>query len=320
MTPRMPLYALVLAVVGALYAGPDAAAGTTVKVGETIVLTAEGATLHEVLVEIGAAVPLELRMRGRAVEDPVTLTIEAPDWPDLFSEFLGRESYVLSFDPATGKPERLVVLWDKVRLARGAVPVGVADDIEARIRLAAKDVLTAPDLAGQAIARLEEARQAFLAACGAVDPPASDASKAKAPDEVCEETRGTYLGAMHDLEAHDDARSVQALMSAFEIGDRDVRLTALETLRWLSETGRNSEVVGLATGAFDTAEDELVERAALEVVVRYGDQDAVLRLLEPIALGDGPNQDLAVREWIRIRDEQKARAQEQAKGADQGQN
>jgi hypothetical protein len=29
-----------------------------------------------------------------------------------------------------------------------------------------------------------------------------------------------------------------------------------------------------------------------------------MRLLEPLALSDGPNRDIAVREWIRIRDEQ----------------
>jgi hypothetical protein len=33
-----------------------------------------------------------------------------------------------------------------------------------------------------------------------------------------------------------------------------------------------------------------------------------MRLLEPLALSAGPNRDIAVREWIRIRDEQLARA------------
>jgi hypothetical protein len=32
-----------------------------------------------------------------------------------------------------------------------------------------------------------------------------------------------------------------------------------------------------------------------------------MRLLEPLALSDGPNRDIAVREWIRIRDEEIAR-------------
>jgi hypothetical protein len=59
--------------------------------------------------------------------------------------------------------------------------------------------------------------------------------------------------------------------------------------------------------AFETADDDTVERAAIEVLARYGDQRQVMRLLEPLALSDGPNRDIAVREWIRIRDEQIAR-------------
>ena len=106
--------------------------------------------------------------------------------------------------------------------------------------------------------------------------------------------------------AKDYDRSVDA---AFEVDDLDSRLTALETLRWLSETKHNPEAVELAAGALDAAEDEVTERAALEVLVRYGDEEEVLRILEPIALNEGPNQDLAVREWIRIRDERRAREQ-----------
>jgi hypothetical protein len=94
---------------------------------------------------------------------------------------------------------------------------------------------------------------------------------------------------------------------ALEIGNRDARLAGLETLRELSRTGGTPTAVEAAIGAFETAEDDTVERAAIEVLARYADQHTVMRLLEPLALSDGPNRDIAVREWLRIRDEELAR-------------
>lgn len=90
--------------------------------------------------------------------------------------------------------------------------------------------------------------------------------------------------------------------------DRDARLKALESLRWLSQTGQNDGAVTAAAGVFLSADDPDVERAALEVLVRYVDQGEVMATLEPLTLTEGPNQDLAIREWIRIRDEQAAQA------------
>lgn len=294
--------------------------GVTITVGETVTLEAEEAPLNQVLFEIGEAVPLELSSRGTEVEDPVSLAIEAKDWPDLLSRLLGRTSYVLSFDAATGQPQRLVVLWDKVRESLGDTPAGYGvpagdsaqDDVEARIRAAAEEVLAPPDRAGEAIARLESAHQRFLSAQAAlIKAQSSGDANAGALAKTYEQARAAYLAAIGGLEGHDEARTVDALLPAFEIDDREARMKALETARWLSQTGRNPKAVEHATSAFETAEDEAVERAALEVLVRYGDEEEVLRMIEPLALQEGPNRDLAVREWLRIRDEQKAREEGQ---------
>jgi hypothetical protein len=67
--------------------------------------------------------------------------------------------------------------------------------------------------------------------------------------------------------------------------------------------------------AFETAEDDTVERAAIAVLGRCGNQKEVMRPLEPLALADGPNRDIAVREWIRIRNEEIAR-EKTARGGD----
>jgi hypothetical protein len=139
---------------------------------------------------------------------------------------------------------------------------------------------------------MEDARDAFEAARGG-------------PNEA--EAREAYLDAISGLDTHDEARTVEALVPALETGDRDTRLAGLETLREHSRTARTPAAVHGAMNVFETADDDAVERAALEVLVRYGDQQEVMRLLEPLALSDGPNRDIAVREWIRMRDEQIAR-------------
>ncbi|MGH6917422.1 MAG: hypothetical protein ACREJ0_06925 [Geminicoccaceae bacterium] len=271
-----------------------AAAGeVALEVGETIVLEAEGATLREAVLAISEAVPLTLVERGAAPEEPVSLTVEANTWQGFFRRLLGSESHLLTLDRATGKPTQLVVRWDAVRELQAAAPEGgAAGDVESRIRAAAGEVLAPRDLAGEAIAAMEDARDAFEAARGG-------------PNEA--EAREAYLDAIDGLNTHDEARTVEALVPALAIDDRDARLAGLETLRELSHTARTPAAVDAAISAIETADDDTVERAAIDVLTRYGDQKEVMRLLEPLALSDGPNRDIAVREWIRIRDEQIAR-------------
>jgi len=268
-----------------------AAAGeVALEVGETISLEAKEATLREAVLAISEVVPLTLVERGKPPEDLVSLTIEGTTWQDFFRRLLGRESHLLTLDGDTGNPTRLVVRWDAVREVSATLPDAAATgDVESRIRSVAGEVLAPPDLAGEAIAAMESARDAFEAARGG-------------PNEAA--AREAYLDAIDDLNTHDEARTVDALVPALEMDDRDARLAGLETLRELSHTGGTPAAVDAAMRAFETAEDDTVERAAIEVLARYGDQQDVMRLLEPLALSGGPNRDIAVREWIRIRDEE----------------
>ena len=72
-----------------------------------------------------------------------------------------------------------------------------------------------------------------------------------------------------------------------------------------------------ATGELKEHYDAAVQRAGLEVLARYGDPREVLAVVEPLALNPGPNQDLAVRTWLRIREEQAARRRAE-QGIDSG--
>jgi hypothetical protein len=184
-----------------------AVAGEAVlEVGETISLEAKEATRREAALAISEAVPLTLVERGEAPQEPVSLTVEANTWQEFFRRLLGRESHLLTLDRATGKPTQLVVRWDAVREIQAAGPEGGAGDVEARIRAAAAEVLAPRDLAGEAIAAMEAARDAFEAASGG-------------PNEA--EAREAYLDAIDDLNTHDEARAVEALVPALEIDDRD---------------------------------------------------------------------------------------------------
>lgn len=275
----------------------SAAAGdVALEVGETIALEVEDATLREAVLALGETVPFALVERGAPPEAPVSLIVEADSWQGLFRKLLGREGHLLALDRASGMPTRLVVRWDAVREVPATMAAGEAargpGDIESRIRAAAGEVLAPRDVAGEAIAVVDEARYAFEAARGG-------------PDEAA--AKEAYLDAIGGLDTHDEERAVEALVPALETGDRDARLAGLESLRELSHTGRTPGAVDAAISAFETADDDTVERAAIEVLARYGDQREVMRLLEPLALSDGPNRDIAVREWIRIRDEQLAR-------------
>ena len=124
--------------------------------------------------------------------------------------------------------------------------------------------------------------------------------------DAAEDALAAYDSALGNLGNHDDERALTALVPALDDVDESSRRSALEALRWQSRTSRNPEAVSRVAEAIETEHDPALQRAALEVLVRYGDPDDVLKVIEPIALSKGPNQDLAVREWLRIRKEQQA--------------
>ena len=97
------------------------------------------------------------------------------------------------------------------------------------------------------------------------------------------------VGDRRTRDTYDEARTVEALLPAFGTDDRDARLAGLDLWGELSHTVHTPAAVEAAMTSFEIADDPEVERAALEVLVRYGDQQEVMRLLEPLALADGPN-------------------------------
>ena len=295
----------------------------TIEIGDKISLKAEDVLLRQVLVELSEAVPFELVERAEALEQPISFDFAVESWEDAIGVLLRGEGYALTTDAASGQPEMLVVDWDVVGEALAAAPAG-GDDVEARIRAAAEKLLKPRDRTAEAIdavtaARqaLQEARLALLAADGhdhvAAGGHDDDATGGHDDDgdltEAVEDALAAYDEALGNLGNHDDERAVTALLPALDEDDESSRRSALEALRWQSGTNRNAEAVSRVAAAFETENDPELQRAALEVLVRYGNPDDVLKVIEPLALTEGPNQDLAVREWLRIRSEQKAQKQ-----------
>lgn len=155
---------------------------------------------------------------------------------------------------------------------------------------------------------LEEKRMAYQLtslALGSIDDPNSKEGQKLARKHAA--ARAAYLEALGKVADFDEARTVEAVLPSFEADDGEIRGSALETLRWLSHTGSSPDAIEAARDSLSTAEDGDEERAALEILVRYGDEGEVLSLLEPLALKAGPNQDFAAQSWLRIREEQAAR-------------
>ena len=98
-------------------------------------------------------------------------------------------------------------------------------------------------------------------------------------------------------------RSLETLVPVLDETDPELQVSALESLRWLSQTNRNPAALERTFEVLESALDPAVERAAMEVLIRYGEPKQVMSAIQELAVTEGPNQDLAVREWIRIRDE-----------------
>ena len=264
-------------------------------------------------------VPIALIERGAPVEDAVTLQLEAATWESLIGRLLSRRSYALLWNESSEGPSSLVVFWDAVRQDRSAGNEAEDDEgLEARIRAVAEGYAEASDPAGKAIALLEEKREAYQEAQRAFRATANpDSTEGQKLARQLGAARAAYQEALGGLADYDEARSVDAVLPSTAEADAKIRRSALQTLRWLSHSGGNPEVIEAAKDSLRAPEDDAEERAALEVLVRYGKDRQVLALLEPLALEAGPNQNFAARNWLRIRDEQAARAEEVAAKAEE---
>lgn len=98
-----------------------------------------------------------------------------------------------------------------------------------------------------------------------------------------------------------DPARLDVLASALGSKNAKVRIAALEALR--DGTVNDASVLSMVRNMVLKDPEPGVQREALEVFVRYGDQADALSLAQSLGRAGGPAQDIAVREWIRIEKE-----------------
>jgi hypothetical protein len=234
--------------------------------------------------------------------------------------------YALAMDPATNSPTTLVILSSEVdesALAEGhessqteseglesadAGPVDATAEssLEEAIRLANELAAQQEDPLQFAMRRAQEAAAEAEAERQAHEQ--ERARRAAEGNDAVEAGRGQpqdgydrYADSLRALGRFQDPERIDVLAPALDSESRSVRGAALEALRdgTVTDAAVLDRVRGMITGDSEPG----IQREALEVYVRYGNQSDVLSLVQSLGRVNGPTRDIAVREWIRIEKE-----------------
>ena len=271
-----------------------------------------GGTREPVLIEVelGAGTfsvraeeaPLNEILYSLALEAGFPVTEHNVAWREGMAQLLRGWNYALVMDSLSESPTELIVIArDEGEAPQVAVysdsSVAVGDDeafgeleaspetsMEEAIRIANELIVAQEDPLAAAIREVEEA----------------GATAHKAPDDL--ESAKRYLEALRGLSDFQDPRLLDVLAPAIASRHSAIRSVALEVMRYNpleSDSSTLDRVYQMAT----SDPDPQVRRNALEVYVRYGDQNEVLSAVQALGRIDGPARDIAVREWIRIEQE-----------------
>ncbi len=258
----------------------------------------------------------------------MTIDLEAVPWRDGLAKLLRGFRYALAMNPETNQPDRLVILssdGSATPTASGdgetesAATATASDDgntrqaadrgehsLEEAIRIANELMAQREDPLQYALRQAREAAAAAGAAQEAAEKEqarrAAEGEDAAALDDGPQDAYRAYADSLRVLGQFQDAERLDVLAPALGSTSTEVRSAALEALR----DGTASEdptVLGQVRGMATGDADPFVQRDALEVYVRYGDQSEVLSLVQSLGRTSGPTRDIAVREWIRIEKE-----------------
>jgi hypothetical protein len=309
-----------------LAAAEDTTAARIEAGGRTITVTAKDVPLRELLNRLQEQAGFTLVESSDLLQRPVTVDLEGMPWREGLAKLLRGFRYALAMDPETQQPARLVILSSEVSgssvgsassTPAGTPDLAVSNDVGRAPEKAESSMDEATRIANQLLAQREnpmqyamrkareaaaeaeaakEASDAELTRRAAAGEDASESGvdRAQGPDRV-------YADSLRALGQFQDSERLEVLSPALSSDIKDVRSAALEALRdgTVSDVAVLSEVRSMATGD----SDPYVQRDALEVYVRYGDQDDVLSLVQSLGRTDGPTRDIAVREWLRIEKE-----------------
>jgi hypothetical protein len=284
--------------------------------GETMTVDADNVPLKDVLDQLQEQAGFVLIETADALQSPVTITLDDVPWRGGLAKLLRGFRYALAMNPETKQPARLVILSSEGSAASAspgdgetATPVGTpatggaVHGSQAPDR-AVSSLEEATRIANELIAQRENPlqfamRKAREAAAEAEA--ARKASESEAGGGQTQDRDRRYAESLRALGQFQDPERLEVLAPALGSDSKDVRTAALEALRdgTVNDDAVLDQVRSMATGDADP----YVQRDALEVYVRYGDQSDVLSLVQSLGRTSGPTRDIAVREWLRLEKE-----------------
>ena len=297
-----------------------AAEGTTpVRVeadGEVMTIIANNVPLKDVLDQLQEQVGFALIETSDSLQSPVTVRLDGVPWREGFAKLLRGFHYALAMNPETKQPARLVILSSEGSAASaspggggtetqvGTPASGGSGNLSQAPDQAASSLEEATRIANELIAQRENPLQFAMRKAREAAAEAEAARKASESETEGDQTQDRdrrYAESLRALGQFQDPERLEVLAPALGSDSKNVRTAALEALRdgTVGDVAVLDQVRSMATGDADP----YVQRDALEVYVRYGDQSDVLSLVQTLGRASGPTRDIAVREWLRIEKE-----------------
>jgi hypothetical protein len=297
--------------------------------GALITVVADNAPLKEVLDQLQEQSGFALIEGSASLQHPVTVDLGGVPWRDGLAKLLRGFRYALAMNPETNQPARLVILSSEGSAVQGTsgdgeteTPVsapasGPSDPASRALDQAASSLDEATRIANELMAQREDplhyamrtAREAAAAAEAAQEAAEKEQARrategedaAGLDDDHGQGAYKTYANALRALGQFQDSERLDVLAPALGSQSKEVRSAALEAMR--DGTVADDTVLGQVRSMATGDADPYVQRDALEVYVRYGDQSDVLSLVQSLGRTSGPTRDIAVREWLRIEKE-----------------
>jgi hypothetical protein len=290
--------------------------------GETITVIAENVPLRDVLDQLREQAAFGLIESSDLLQRPVTIALEGVPWRDGLAKLLRGFRYALAMDPETNRPDRLVILSSEGSggeepaapagspasgpTTGGEKGPGRESSLEEATRIAKELMAQREDPLQYALRKAREAAAQAEAARQAAEKEQADRSAdgedAAGPGgDERQRADVAYADALSALGQFQDPQRLDVLAPALGSDSTAVRSTALGALR--DGTVSDEAVLDQVKTMVTSDPDPYVQREALEVYVRYGDQSEVLSLVQTLGRTSGPTQDIAVREWLRIEKE-----------------
>ena len=265
-------------------------------------IRAENVTTAELLEALSAAALFELQNLVDSAGPKMTVNLQAAEWQEGLAYLLRGWNYALSLDKPTGFPKTLILIArdDNAVLENH---VDLPGPVKNQGKIGSESRETSLEEARRLEDQVKRANPDPVdIAIESVNQAALDVRLQGESVEDNESGNQQYIDALKALENLQDPRLETPLVNALEAEDSNARTVALRALR-NNPLDTGSRTLRTVYRLVTSDPDPIVRREALEVYVRYADEESALTLVQQLGREDGPARDIALREWIRIETE-----------------